>query len=783
MKLPITLLFGTKKEQLEYYLALLLRDEKITAVIFQENFGKIRVVGEHEERFTTNLEHASEEELLTTADKAISKAESTVAGSSGNLKTVFGVKESWVAEAKIKKEYLAKLKKVSQALGLTPIGFLVVSEAIAHLLAKEEGAPVSGILVELGDMSVTVSLLRAGKVIDTRSAALGESAAQTTDKLLHHFDHEVLPSRIIIFNGSDEDALVQEFAKHSWGKGLPFLHVPHSTPLPKRFDARAVLHGAATQLGFDIVGEEEPLLPKQHIIPADQDQIESEQEEVVSADTSLDGTGEREKVEEKEQEDQEEEAAFGFMKEQDIAAALEEKEDIGEEQKKEAKYTHDNFEPVIDEPFYEEKQYAVSQEEQQRSSRKKQSGITLALRTVMGIFTIFSRFIPKGVSLPGFPVSALAFGSSSKIFLLVPLLLFIVIAAFIGYIFLVKATVTLYVEPKVIERTEEITFSASGGTDIERKMLQAEAITQEEEGSTSTDATGKKEVGEKAKGSVTIYSNLAKEQTFEKGTVITASNNIKFTLDDTVKVASKAGASDPTRTVKVNVTAADIGKEYNLPSGSKFTIGSFSVADAEAKNESAFSGGSKKEVTVIAKKDITTLEEELPKSLEEKAKEALKEKITDDKILLGGFVDATLEDASFDKKAGDEASSVTLTATVRYQGLVYNKKDAEGIAAALLDIEENEMTFATNGLMFDVKDVKKKNNTYVASVDIQGAVIPKVDHEALKQELAGKSFDQAREVIARVPQVDDVEISLSPPFPFPQLLPRLSKNITIVIKQ
>lgn len=763
MKLPITLPFGAKKEQLEYYLALLLRDEKITAVIFQENFGKIRVVGEHEERFSTNLEHASEEELLTIVDKAISKAESTVAGNSGNLKTVFGVKESWVAEAKIKKEYLAKLKKVSQALGLTPIGFLVVSEAIAHLLAKEEGAPVSGILIELGGMSVTVSLLRAGKVIDTRSAALGESAAQTTDKLLHHFDHEVLPSRLIIFNGSDEGALVQEFAKHSWGKGLPFLHVPHSTPLPKRFDARAVLHGAATQLGFDIVGEEEPLLPKQHILPVDDEQKEREQEEVSSADA----------------------AAFGFMKEQDIATALEEeKEEIPDETKKEAKYTNDNFEPVVEEPFSEEKQYAIADEDRQvSSSRKKQDSIPFPLGTVMGMFAPLGRFIPKGLPLPGFSPSALALGSRPKVLLTVPLLLLVIIAAFIGYISLVKATVTLRVAPKVIERTEEITFTSSGETDVERKMIQAETITQEEEGSTSTDATGKKEVGEKAKGSITIYSNLAKEQTFEKGAVITASNNIKFTLDDTVKVASKAGASDPTRTVKVNVTAAEIGKEYNVPSGSKFTIGSFSTTDAEAKNDSAFSGGSKKEVTVVAKNDITTLEEELPKLLEEKAKEMLKEKITDDKVLLGGFVDTSLEDATFDKKAGEEASSVTLTATVLYQGLAYSKKDAETLAAALLDIEENKMTFATNGLTFDVKDVKKNNNTYVASVAIRGEVIPKVDQEALKQELAGKPFDQAREIVSKVPQVDDVEISLSPPLPFPQLLPRLSKNITIVTKQ
>ena len=66
------------------------------------------------------------------------------------MKTIFGVKGSWVDESKINPEKLAKLKKISDELGLIPIGFLVIFEAIAFLLEKEEGAPVTTILAETG---------------------------------------------------------------------------------------------------------------------------------------------------------------------------------------------------------------------------------------------------------------------------------------------------------------------------------------------------------------------------------------------------------------------------------------------------------------------------------------------------------------------------------------------------------------------------------------------------------------------------------------------------------
>jgi hypothetical protein len=99
MNLP----FIKKKDEVAYYLALLLQDEKAHAVIFEESKGVVHIVGDHEEYFPDTIETVSLEQLLTALDKAVSTAESRLPENVETQKTIFGVKENWVHEAKIKK--------------------------------------------------------------------------------------------------------------------------------------------------------------------------------------------------------------------------------------------------------------------------------------------------------------------------------------------------------------------------------------------------------------------------------------------------------------------------------------------------------------------------------------------------------------------------------------------------------------------------------------------------------------------------------------------------------
>lgn len=789
MKLPFSLPFFGKEQKKEYFLALLLQEEKVTAVIFEEFLGKILIVGEDNEYFSDSIDRISQDEFLEVLDKTISTAENALPENIETQKTIFGVKENWIIDSKIKKEYLIKLKKVSDTLGLLPIGFLVINEAIAHLMQQEEGAPVSAILVEVGKKEITVSLIRAGRIVETKNAEIENSIPETTDKILHHFtNYEVLPSRIVIFDDVNSEKLTQAFIGYSWSKNLPFLHVPQTTILPKDFAAKAIVSGAATQMGFEVLDKEpvaaevqkfsaseklsdsaRPQTPELsdggRVVARELTEFQKDEKEVLEA---LEGGFEK-----KETQEEPEVSDFGFLKEEDIAK-------IEDEEKKKKEKQIDQKELLEEEAT--KKSVVLEKEESLLTklflSFKEIGSSLVSFFKPFSSLNIFSEFKSFDFS---------PFFKGGKVVFLVPFIFVLIIVVFISYFSFLRATVTISVKPKIIEQKQKITFSVSSKTDLAKNNIQVETISVTKEGSLSMPVTGKKEIGEKAKGTVVIYnSSLTEGRNLPKGTIITSSNSLQFTLDEPVKIASAAGDASAitSSTAKTSVTAKEIGKESNLPSGTKFTVENLSLSIIIAKNDSAFGGGTKKEITAVSKDDLNKLLTELPKNLEAKAKEEIVKKTPEDKILLPIFVKTSIDKKTFDKELGDEAKTLNLTATVTYQSLVYKRGDVDELISRILSkTTSDNLTFSKEQIKNDILEINKKGeNDLSATFSLKASLFPKIDQTKLAEELAGKSFEEAKDMVTKLPQVTNTQISLSPNLPFlPSLLPRLSKNIAIIL--
>lgn len=724
MSLPFLKNFN-KKILPSYFLVLILRDEKANAVVFEELEGKIKIVGQSEEHFLVSIDDVPLDDFLQILDKAISHAESTLPENIQTQKTIFGVKESWTDNDQITREYLIKLKKASEELGLTPIGFLVNSQAIVHLLQKEEGAPISAILAEVNRKTVTVTLIRAGKIIETKSSQIHETIPFTVDTLLKHFNiPEILPSRIILFNGKED--LSQEFISHTWSKSLPFLHFPQITNLPYGFDAKAVLFGAATQMGFEVLGKDPP----------------HAKEKTLEEITAYENIGAQD---------------FGFTKDMDVAKIPAQREETQEE-----------ISPIQTPPI--EDSFVPKPNPTKNILFGILSTVFIFLRKInlKKILPIFSK-MPKG-----------------KITILVPLILFLIIGLILSYFFLLKATIAITVDPKIVEQNRNILFSAVSETDAGNNTIKGEFISVYEEGNVSTQATGKKDVGTKAKGTVTVFNNNISEITLPSGTVITSSNDLEFVLDSSIKVAS--ASSDPFQGIKpstkdVNVTASLIGQAYNLPSNTKFSLEDTSLV--AAKNDNPFSGGTKKEVTVVSEEDLQKLENDLAKQLEDKARETLSRKIDQDKILLPVFISNSLSKKSFNSEVGDETNQVTLTGTVEYRGISYGKGDLIMFSKSLLDQDiPHDQKIDYNNIKTSVKDITSEDDEEVqANLNIKALLLPKIDEEKLVKDSKGKPFKNIEDILYKLPQVADVDILLSPSLPFlPKSLPMREKNIKVQIK-
>lgn len=785
MKLPF-LSFLNKQTPKEYFLALMLQEERVQAVVFEESNGTIHTIGEGKAPLPQAIDDISFEELLSATDKAISQAETILPDNVQSHKTIFGIKESWTEETQIDKDHLAVLKKLCAQLDLQPIGFLVFAEAISHLLQKQEGAPISAVMAELGEKTMTATLIRAGRVVTSKQAPLGEHVPQTLDTLLQHFtDIEILPSRIILL-GAESKVLVKQFTNHTWSTTLPFLHVPQITPLAPNFVTQAILVGTATQMGFDVQSS-----PRSRLRPNQGEEIAEllpqspVQEEVPQEITQEEPQTAAEEMEEPDEKDIHEVAAdnFGFVTNTDVLANA----------PKNPK-SFDDFavpEGETEDEFAEETFADIPEEVKEQNEKSSLPGLgTNAVMITEGMQLVleklkkvpFSKIVTQIKELPRLFKSDDTPPAGKKLMLIAPVIFLVILGSVLWYIFGLHATATLLINPKVVQASQGVTFAANGTTDTTSDTIAATSVPITENGTATVQATGTKDVGDKAKGTVKIVSGLTQSTTLPKGTVITY-NNLNYTLDNDTTIASSSGiVGDVTTVTGVSVTATGIGTQYNLPSGTKFTIQGYSQGDMIAQNDTAFSGGTKKTITVVSQSDIDKVTSGLTKDLGQKAQQDMQKNINGGANILPVFLSTTMSNKQYDHKAGDQASSVTITATINYDALSYNKADLDKVAQAIIQANNQGEDIATQNVSETVQNptVSKDGQNVNATLQIKAGLLPKIDTGAVAAQLAGKSFSSAQATLSNIPQLAGVQASLSPNLFFlPHAFPHIASHILV----
>lgn len=729
-----------KKPKSDYFLTLVLQDEKIGSLIFEKIAQKITVLGKAEEYLDSSIDEISFEELLDYCDKVVSQAEEQTSKDLGVLKTIFGLKQSWIVDSKIKKDYIDRLQKVSKELELQPVGFLTISDAIVNIIQKDEGAPVSGILADIGKKFVTVTLIKAGKIIESKTSEIHQSPVFTVDTLLKHLTlPEILPSKVFFIG---EEELTQEFIGHQWSKSLPFLHLPQIINLSESFIERAFILGVAKEMRAEITSEE----VSDQVTKASEETKETEPEQIESLKESAEQKPKLEHIEDAQ-------SFFGFVEGKDVAkeepktfaepeAPIDVTSKAVEEIPQEVKIqTGNKILPIII-PIV-------------ASARNKLVGLLSKIRLPQNLKGNRKIILPVGIA---------------ALFLL--LLIF--------YFFGLKANIALSIKPQIEELSEKVLFSANKSSDFKKNVIASESISASLEGSVSKATTGKKEVGDKAKGTVTIFNNNDNPVTLAQGAAITSSNQLKFSLDTSTNVASQSGdAFSGTKpgTATVKVTASDIGTEYNLPSQTRFSVsGSVTVV---AKNDNPFSGGTKKEIPAVSEEDLLELEKVLIDKFKEEAKIQILNKTEGGKQILPEFLKTDVLKPDFDKEVGDEASKVSLKGTATFQALVFKRND-------ILDYSEQSLipgNLAINreNIKINFKDIKSINDKEMeAQLNIEARILPKIEKDKIIPKILGKSFEEAEKYLLTLPNIINVRISHSPNIFFlPKTLPRNSKNINI----
>ena len=735
MDLPIF----KKQEEHENFWSLVLGKNLVDSAIWRVVEQKTEIIAHggafpYLEGDTTSLTEA--------ADGSLSNAASQLPeGAHVPKKVVFGLSPNQLEDGEIKKEFIEILKVLSKELDLSPAGFVVIPEAITHLLKVQEGAPPNAILVGSSEEFLEITLVQNGKILGTtevgRSMSTGQDLAEGLARLPKVGQY---PTRVLVYNhkAADIQSTKNNLLETDWDKvGLTFLHTPKVEVLPEDSCTQAVSLAGGAEVGHATAlvetknREEEPEGEPEEKEPSIE---KTEVEETVEEDASGEASDESHVSNIKTISPKE----FGFKEGQDAEAS--------------------GFAVPISRALPESPQPPVHE----ISSLKK--------NPLSEILALISDLRMPNMSRAG------SF-RGNKLYLAGIAVLSGIVGIGLLYWFLPSAQVSVYVAPKSYEKKIEFATSTQDIEDIQGKVIPARALEVEKTINKETSTTGTAKVGDRAKGEVTIY-RVGAEVTLPKGTVL-SSGSFKFTLDDDIKVAS--GSAGPSslgkNTEEATVTASDIGSDFNLSSGTSFKIGTFSAESMTANNEKAFTGGSSREVPAVAKSDLEDLEEDAKNELQTGANEALKEKLNENEVLIPADVETIITTKDFSSKVGDEAQTVSVKLTGKVKFFAVSRTHIKELLTTQSQLPEG---FSLKEQQLEIEATNKGKDNYVAN--IKANLLPKVDPQNLAQRIAGKSLRVARDILSTTPGYKRAEMKIKFKFPGPlSTLPQRAQKIAVEV--
>lgn len=337
-----------------------------------------------------------------------------------------------------------------------------------------------------------------------------------------------------------------------------------------------------------------------------------------------------------------------------------------------------------------------------------------------------------------------------------------------------KATVIITLPTKTVERTVST---------VEIPILIASSSMQLKDTKVTT---GKKDIGDKAKGEVTLFNFDDMDKTFSKDTVLQA-DNIRFTLDGDVTVASSTLAPDGSAKLpgkqKSKITAVEIGIESNLDKNKRFRIADLSTSVYFAMNDNALTGGTKKTLRTVSKKDL----EDLKGSLLDKAKKNQQAKSTTVQnagiTFIDQLTDFQIRDAKYSKEVGEEGDSLSLEAKVTSK--FYYFENDKVLAFLTGELERDTpvgFRFETKNITYAVDKAIKKGADTQLNLKSKAIAIKSSNGIEIMEHIKGSQDTEAQTYLSREVGATAVQIRIYPnAFWLSSHIPFFKRNIDLQI--
>jgi hypothetical protein len=372
------------------------------------------------------------------------------------------------------------------------------------------------------------------------------------------------------------------------------------------------------------------------------------------------------------------------------------------------------------------------------------------------------RSTKKGAAIPNFD----RFRKKLFIFggLGVLLIAFLIWAIF----FAGKATVTITARTNIVNLNQQLKLQKGTSLDADQAVVPFVSKEIKRSASTSFTATGKKDVGERAKGQVTLSKQSQDATTIPAGTRLMTPGGLTYTTDSSVSVpASTFGPGCfPTAcagSVSVGVTAASAGARYNDASGELSGV----PEDASAAFSGTTSGGTDKTITVVSQADVNKAKADLAAEDSSKIKAEVKKQFDGNVISIEESFAIEPGEPTSAPAVGQEATAqakLTAETTYRMIGLARSdlKKVFDAYTKSQISGQTNQKIYESGDDNVKFSEFTGEGDSYAIRAVAVAQVGPNIDEAALAEQLKGKRSGEIQQQIEAVQGVEDVNVRLSP---------------------
>ncbi len=333
----------------------------------------------------------------------------------------------------------------------------------------------------------------------------------------------------------------------------------------------------------------------------------------------------------------------------------------------------------------------------------------------------------------------------------------------IGFAPAATVVITARTIPEPVSTT--VTLGGTTASDVTNGTIQSETQQIKKDVSISFDATGQKDLGVKATGTMKIT------RTSVSSSPLTVPTGTTFTDGTYVFVSTQAATLQGTQvgtngfiqdSATVAVEAENPGEAYNLSARSYQS--DFSGISADG---SAMTGGTSRIATVVTADDIQKATTQLSQQSTDSIKQQLIKQFTNGETVIGDSFTVNMATPVSVPAVDAEAANgkAQLTASVTYSIIGIAKSDLELFLKASLN---KQLSGTQNQRLYDdgisnvkLSDYTTNNGVSTVKITSTGQIGPQIDASQIKEQVKGKIFGDVQASLSAIPGVNNVDVHFS----------------------